>query len=89
MGEGRKERAHPSLGVVCHGLALGASLHHLLHPFHRPVLCVDDGPPEALGAADALGGHVACARLAKGFKPSAQTKQIAAAMSSELSDGFR
>lgn len=88
MADGGEEGAHPSLSVR-HSLALGASLHHLLHLFHRTRLRVDDGPPGALGAGDAFGGPVACTGLAVGVKPSANTKQIAVAVSSELSDGSR
>ncbi len=89
MADGGKEGAHPSLSLR-HRLALRASLHHLLHPFHRTRLRVDDGPPDALGARDAFGGHVACTGLAVdvAVKPSANTK-ITAAVSSKLSDGSR
>lgn len=70
MCKGGEEGAHSSSGVVRHSLTLGASLHHLLYLLHWPVLCVDDGPPDALGAGDGLGGDMGRAGLAVNFKPS-------------------
>jgi len=84
VAEAGEERAHSSLGEVCRPLALGAALQYLLCPFHRPILRVDDGSPDALSAGDAFGGHVACTGVYSTY-----AKEITVAPSPELSDGFR
>ncbi len=58
MAKSGEQGAQPVFTEVCPTLALRASLYHLLDPFLWPVLCLDDSPPKAPGAAG-FGGHMA------------------------------